>query len=101
MMTRALFGIVLSSLIVSACSSDKGPTGPAPLIVKPNPIISRGAGVQVFSSSTNGSGVAVHDGNYHNGGWNAGMPTAAAPTWVALKLAPGPTHVLVSWDDGG
>src|SRR5256885_16881661 len=97
MMTRALFGMVLSGLMVSGCNSDKGPTGPAPLIVKPNPIISRGAGVQVFSSSTNGSGAAVHDGLYHNGGWNAGMPPPAAPTWGALNLAAGPPPGLSAW----
>jgi acyl-CoA thioesterase-1 len=41
------------------------------------------------------------NGTYHNGGWNAGSPTAAAPAWVAIKLTAGPTRILVSWDDGG
>jgi lysophospholipase L1-like esterase len=63
----------------------------------PNPIISRGA--QVFSMPANGN--AVVNGAYHNGGWTAGKPTVAAPSWVAIKLAAGPTRILVSWDDGG
>jgi lysophospholipase L1-like esterase len=31
----------------------------------------------------------------------AGSPTAAAPAWIAIKLAAGPTRILVSWDDAG
>jgi len=63
----------------------------------PNPIVSRGA--EVFSMPANGA--AVVNGAYHNGGWTAGKPTEAAPAWVAIKLAAGPTRILVSWDDGG
>jgi lysophospholipase L1-like esterase len=71
-----------------------------PIITRPNPIISRSvAAAQVFSSPAGGA--AVRDGTYHNGGWNAGVPTEAAPSWVAMKLTPGPTRVLVVWDDGG
>src|SRR4029079_10944534 len=54
---------------------------------------------QVFSSPAGGT--AVVNGQYHNGGWNAGSPTTAAPAWVAIKLTAGPTRILVSWDDGG
>jgi acyl-CoA thioesterase-1 len=67
------------------------------MLTHASPIISRG--VQTFSSSS-GSSVVV-DGHYHNGGWPALTPTVATPSWVALKLAAGPTRVLVSWDDGG
>jgi acyl-CoA thioesterase-1 len=74
---------------------DAGP----PIITRPNPIISRVPLAQVFSSPAGGA--AVRDGVYHAGAWNAGTPTDAAPAWVALKLAAGPTRVLVSWDDGG
>jgi lysophospholipase L1-like esterase len=70
---------------------------PALKLAHPNPIISRGA--QVFSLPAGGA--AVVNGTYHNGGWNAGSPTSAAPAWVAIKLTAGPTRVLVSWDDGG
>ena len=70
---------------------------PALTIARPNPIISRGK--PVFSSP--GNGAQVVDGGYHNGGWNAGAPTEAAPAWIAIKLDPGPTRILVSWDDGG
>src|SRR6476620_8968852 len=62
-------------------------TPPALKLSHPNPIISRGA--QVFSMPANGA--AVVDGTYHNGGWTAGSPTTAAPAWVAIKLAAGPT----------
>ncbi len=70
---------------------------PALKLSHPNPIISRNA--QVFSLPAGGA--AVVNGTYHNGGWNAGSPTAAAPAWVAIKLTAGPTRILVSWDDGG
>jgi lysophospholipase L1-like esterase len=72
-------------------------TPPALNLSHSNVIISRGA--QVFSAPAGGA--VVVDGTYHNGGWNAGSPTTAAPAWVAIKLAPGPTRILVSWDDGG
>jgi lysophospholipase L1-like esterase len=72
-------------------------TPPALKLTHPNPIISRGA--MVFSSPAGGA--AVVNGTYHNGGWNAGKPTTAAPAWVAIKLTAGPTRILVSWDDGG
>jgi lysophospholipase L1-like esterase len=72
-------------------------TPPALKLTHPNPIISRGA--QVFSSPAGGA--AVNNGTYHNGGWAAGSPTATAPSWVAIKLAAGPTRILASWDDGG
>ena len=64
----------------------------------PNPLIS--AGATVFGSPAPGA-AAVTNGIYHQGGWNAGMPTPASPAWVAIKLAAGPTRVLLSWDDGG
>ena len=44
---------------------------------------------------------SIVDGIYHSGGWIAGKPTDAAPAWVAIKLTPGPTRVLVTWDDTG
>jgi len=71
---------------------------PALKLSHPNPIISRGA-AQVFSMPANGN--AVVNAAYHNGGWPAGKPTTAAPSWVAIKLPSGPTRLLVSWDDGG
>src|SRR5262245_40001797 len=74
-----------------------GYVAPVLRLQHPNPIISRGA--QVMSMPANGA--AVVNGQYHNGGWNAGSPTAAASAWVAIKLATAPTRILVSWDDGG
>src|SRR5688572_3235232 len=71
-----------------------GYTPPALTITRPNPIVSRGA--QVFAMP-NTQAAAVVDGTYHAGGWIAGKPTDAAPAWIAIKLAPGPTRVLVSW----
>jgi lysophospholipase L1-like esterase len=76
--------------------------GPAVLsrIARPNPIISRAARVV---SSPAGNGAAVVDGAYHTGGWAAGSPSADAPAWVAIELAPDAarTRLLVSWDDAG
>ncbi len=66
-------------------------------VQRPNLIVSRSA--TAFSSPANGA--AVIDGQYHNGGWSAGSPSDAAPSWVALRLAAGPTRLLLSWDDGG
>jgi len=94
-------GLVVASaaLFLAACAKDPDyGTGNAGLkLSHPNPIISRGS--QVFSFPAGGA--AVVNGAYHNGGWNAGKPTSAAPAWVAIKLAAGPTRILVSWDDGG
>jgi acyl-CoA thioesterase-1 len=109
--TAATFSLTIASLLslglTIACSSssgtNSGPDGgsngdvatkPAPI---PNPIISRRK--MVYSSPAGGA--ALVDGLYHNGGWSAGVPTAAAPAWAAINLGAGPTRVLVSWDDGG
>ena len=70
-------------------------TPPTLKLAHANPIVSRGA--QVFSMPANGNRVV--DGAYHNGGWS--IPAASLPAWVAIKLAAGPTRLLVSWDDGG
>jgi hypothetical protein len=74
-----------------------GYTPPTLKLSHPNPIISRGA--QVFSMPANGN--AVVNTAYHNGGWTISNPATALPAWVAIKLAAGPTRILVSWDDGG
>jgi lysophospholipase L1-like esterase len=66
-------------------------------VQKPNPIISRGAAT--FSEPTGGN--AVVDANYHSNGWYIETVSADAPAWVALQLTPGPTRLLLSWDDGG
>src|SRR5690349_20301806 len=59
-------------------------TPPALKVQHPNLLISHGA--QAFAMPAPGSAVAVVNGAYHNGGWNAGTPTSAAPAWVAIKL---------------
>jgi len=110
----AFFAVILA---FSACAKDPDhgdPTGtggtggtgggggsytpPALKLSHPNPIISRAA--QVFASPA-ANAAAVVNGLYHGSGWSAGSPTAAAPAWVAIKLAAGPTRILVSWDDNG
>ncbi|MEY4549878.1 MAG: hypothetical protein RL685_6073 [Pseudomonadota bacterium] len=68
-----------------------------PRIERPNPILSRSR--PVFAQPANGA--LVVDGNYHGNGWSAGRPTAEAPAWVAIQLEPGPSRVLLVWDDGG
>jgi acyl-CoA thioesterase-1 len=66
-------------------------------VQRPNPIISRGA--TTFSQPAGGN--LVVDSNYHSNGWYIPAVSAEAPAWVAIQLAPGPTRLLVSWDDGG
>jgi acyl-CoA thioesterase I len=116
-MSRPGFAFFAVILAFSACAKDPdhstggggsggtggtGGTGPTyvPPTLKlshPNPIVSRGA--MVFSSPAGGA--ALVNGVYHGAGWNAGNPTAAAPSWAAIKLAAGPTRILFSWDDNG
>jgi acyl-CoA thioesterase-1 len=76
---------------------------PALKLSHPNPIISRGAmtAASMAGSSTIVSAASVVNSVYHCCGFNAGSPTAAAPAWIAIKLAAGPTRILVSWDDNG
>ena len=69
-------------------------SAPALKLLHPNPIISRGA--PVFSSSAS-NGALVVNTVYHCCAWNAGT----LPAWIAIKLAAGPTRILVSWDDAG
>jgi acyl-CoA thioesterase-1 len=85
------------STATADASDDGGACAVGSKLQHSNPIVSRGK--LTFSSPTGGD--AVVDGTYHNGGWSAGMPTTAAPSWVAIELGAGPTRVLVSWDDGG
>ena len=76
---------------------------PALKLSHPNPIISRGAmtAASTAGSSAIVSAASVVNSVYHCCGFNAGSPTAAAPAWIAIKLAAGPTRILVSWDDNG
>lgn len=75
-----------------------GAVASGPRIERPNPIISRSR--PVFSQPASGASLVV-DANYHSNGWSAGRPTAEAPAWVAIQLEPGPSRVLLVWDDGG
>jgi lysophospholipase L1-like esterase len=94
-----------AALLLSACGSSGGSStsdsgadsGMNPPPLNPNPIISRHK--TTFSSPSGGA--AVVNGSYHDGGWRAGTGLATTPAWVAIQLDPGPTRVLVSWDDGG
>jgi lysophospholipase L1-like esterase len=101
----ACAGVALS-LAACAAAPDYGNAGtggaggaagayvpPALSVAHSNPIISRHA----VTFASNGNGAPVVDGQYHNGGWNAGP----LPAWVAIKLTTASSKVLVSWDDGG
>lgn len=72
-----------------------GPTGRdrhgGPL--RPAPLISRGTQV---AASRPGAEVLV-DGVYRDRAWAGGFPTPTAPAWVALRLRPGPSRILLSW----
>jgi lysophospholipase L1-like esterase len=113
----ALLAIALPCFAAAACGGksaspkgdaglDAGPSCPSPFdgsatlaVTHPNPLISLGA--PAFGSPNANAAPLVTNGIYHAGGWNAGNPTPDAPSWVAIKLTPGPTRVLLSWDDGG
>ena len=82
-----------------AAGAAGGYTPPALKLSHPNPIISRGK--PVFASTTVSNPALVVNTVYHCCAWSAGTPTAAAPAWIAIKLAAGPTRILVSWDDAG
>jgi lysophospholipase L1-like esterase len=70
---------------------------PALSVTHMTPIISRGK--PVFGSPA-GNANQVNNAQYHNGGWTVPASTTL-PAWVAIKVGPGPTKILVSWDDGG
>jgi acyl-CoA thioesterase-1 len=77
--------------------SDGGPSdGPVPLAVThPNPLISRSGHVYPATAGN------LIEGNYHVANWNVGT---TFPSSAAIKLTvgtPGPTRLLLSWDDGG
>lgn len=80
-----------------AAGSAGGPATVLGRVQRPNPIISRGA----TTSSQPAGGNLVVDSNYHSNGWYIPAVSAEAPAWVAIRLAAGPTRLLVSWDDGG
>ncbi len=61
--------------------------------LRPAPLVSRGRPV---AASRPGAGVLV-DGVYRHHAWCGGVPSDAAPAWVAISIAPGPTRVLLSW----
>jgi len=98
--------VIGAALLAGACSSsspagDGGTAGKggaaggdgavALAVTHPNPLISRSGHVLPASAGN------LIDGNYHASGWNVGTLPASA----AIKLAAGPTRVLLSWDDGG
>jgi acyl-CoA thioesterase-1 len=110
-LTAAAAAVALIAL-ASACSPDGSPPPPpgsawraaaeraraaprdpfgGPLL--PAPIVSRGAPV---TASRPGAEVLV-DGVYRDRAWAGGFPSPAAPAWVALRVGPGPTRVLLSW----
>lgn len=83
---------------VGGSGGSGGAMARGPRIERPNPIISRNR--PVFAQPASGAALVV-DANYHSNGWAAGAPTVAAPAWVAIQLEPGPSRVLLVWDDGG
>lgn len=55
-----------------------------------NPILSRGKSVFV----SGGNGAVLVDNKFGSGKWSAGNDS-----WIAVKLAAGPTKVFVAWND--
>jgi acyl-CoA thioesterase-1 len=88
--------------IADAASSPagRGRTGPAAL---PNPLISRGKPVFATSLARFAHPQAIDDGVYNTfeGTWSAGMPSAAQPAMIAIRIGAGPRRVMVDWSAGG
>jgi lysophospholipase L1-like esterase len=79
--------------IEAAARADRGPRGPHGGPLRPAPIVSRGRRV---AASRPGAGVLV-DGVYRKDAWCGGVPSVAAPAWVAIDVGRGPARVLLSW----
>lgn len=76
----------------AACRLPPPLTGPEGTL-RPAPLVSRGCPV---AASAPGARVLV-DGSYRADAWGGGRPTPERPAWVAVRLPPGLTRVLVSW----
>jgi lysophospholipase L1-like esterase len=61
--------------------------------LRPAPLVSRGCPV---AASAPGAAVLV-DGRYRTEAWGGGKPSPERPAWVAVRLPPGMTRVLVAW----
>lgn len=83
------------ALRARAAAERAAQAGPSPRggPLRPARLLSRG--VQVAASRP-GAGVLV-DGVYRGDAWAGGVPSPAAPAWVALRIGRGPTRVLLSW----
>ena len=77
----------------AALRAGRAPRDPWGGPLRPAPLISRGRPV---AASRPGASVLV-DGIYRADAWAGGIPSEAAPAWVAIRIGPGPSRVLLSW----
>jgi lysophospholipase L1-like esterase len=77
----------------AALRAGRAPRDPWGGPLRPAPLLSRG---QPVAASRPGASALV-DGVYRANAWAGGVPTEAAPAWVAIRIGPGPSRVLLSW----
>jgi lysophospholipase L1-like esterase len=77
----------------AARRAETAPRDPYGGPLRPAPLASRGRRV---TASRSGARVLV-DGEYRDQAWGGGVPSAAQPAWVAIRVGLGPSRVLVSW----
>ena len=91
--------VLPSSTVTTQPSAAPSPTAPPVTGQNLGPLISRGR--PVYCSSNNqgpGGPPAIVNGRY--GGWNFWRTDLSAlPSWCAIQLAPGPTRLLLTWEN--
>ncbi len=88
-------GLTLAALLLPRPVECRPPPPPPALegTLRPAPLVSLGCPV---AASAPGARVLV-DGTYRTEAWAGGRPTPERPAWVAMRLPPGLSRVLVSW----
>ncbi len=82
-----------AAAIAAARRASLAPRDPFGGPLRPAPLVSRGRRV---AASRPGAEVVV-DGVYRGPSWGGGVPSEAAPAWVAIEIGRGPERVLLSW----
>ncbi len=67
--------------------------------ITPAPVISRGK--PIIASKRGSRAESLVDGKYREGSWEAGLPTAEKPSWVAIDVGEGPQKLLLAWTASG
>lgn len=99
---RLLLCVVLASSVFACkngAASAEGrayvkPAKPAKGLT-PAPLLSRGKSVAASKRGSNAD--RLTDGKYRSGFWQADLPTAEKPSWVAIDVGAGPEKLLLAW----